>query len=58
MLSILDEAENLSFGKGVKPPFKSIVGKGENAGNHIKDRNHPFSKIKFVICKCFQFRRG
>ena len=52
--------------------FENIVGKGENACNRsafllftqcflhvpVKDKNNHFSKIKFVICKCFQFGEG
>ena len=48
-------------------PLVKIVGKGENAGNQhflffphnvfypVKNRNHYFSNISFVICKCFEF---
>ena len=39
------------------------MGKEENAGNHnvfyhIKNINHNFSNIRFVVCKCFQFGQG
>ena len=53
-----------------KKACEIIVGKGENAGNQhfllvphnvfwpIKEKNHHFSNIKFVVCKCFQFSLG
>ena len=49
--------------------FKNIVEKGENAGNQhfllfpqcflpFQRQKSPFTKIKCVVCKCFEFDQG
>ena len=46
---------------GEKSLFQNIVGKGENAGNHlnsIKDRNYHLCYIYSVVYKHFQFGQG
>ena len=56
-----DFQENLK-----KKSFENIVGKEETAGNQhfllfalrfqpMEDRNHNFSNILFVVCKCLEF---
>ena len=51
-----------TFNDPKRKPFEKIEEKGENTGDQshnvfypIKDRNHYFSNISFVVCKCFEF---